>query len=101
MGAVACQKHGAHPGILCCDHVRVGAGSRSSIVSFVRYQLDLGEDRTTLAESLLCAACAETFSLSVSQPIALEVWKDPKRFPYVCPTCEQCLSEWQRDGRET
>jgi hypothetical protein len=101
VGAVACAKHGTHPGILCCDHIREGCEGFGTVIPFSTYGVDLVGNGGELLDHLICADCAERFQLSTSSPIDGDVWEDKSRFPHVCPTCEHCLMEWRREGRET
>jgi len=98
VGAVACEKHGTHPGVLCCDHVRFASRAGSPLISFGSFNMDMTGDGTVLVGNLLCSECATRFHLSKSNSIPPEVWKSSDKFPYVCPACEQCLSEWQHEG---
>jgi len=98
VGAVACDRHGAQPGVLCCDHVRSASAARSPLISFALYNSDVSGDGTVLVDNLLCSACATRFHLSNSKPIPPEIWESKHKFPYVCPACMQCLSEWQHVG---
>jgi hypothetical protein len=41
----------------------------------------------------VCAACAEQFSLRRDEIVSAAVFEDESRFPYVCPTCVQCIAE--------
>jgi hypothetical protein len=100
VGAVACPKHGTHPGILCCDHVREGCKT-GTFVALDTYWVDLSGDGKEPLDHLLCADCAERFHLSTSGLIDGDVWEDKSRFPYVCPTCEHCLRGWLSDRRKT
>ena len=97
MGAVACERHGTHPSVLCCDHVRLAVEGRSLPIAFGTYQADMSGDGTLLVDNLLCAACASRFNLPKSKPIAAEIWEREDKFPYTCPTCAECLSEWQHE----
>ena len=81
--------------MLCCDHVSAAAGARSPLISFDTYQIDIGGDGATLVRSLLCVECTKQFNLSKSKPIAPEIWEREDKFPYICPACAQCLTEWQ------
>lgn len=101
MGAVACAKHGTHPGMPCCDHVREGCQNFGAVIPLNTYWVDLVGDGRELLDHLICADCAARFHLSTSSPIDGDVWEDASRFPNVAPTCEHCLMEWQREGRET
>ena len=94
MGAVACEKHGTHPGVLGCDHVRLAAQVSGEAVSFDVYGCDVLGDGTAILKHLVCAACADQFGLSPSELIAEETCSDEERFPYVCPTCVHCLAQW-------
>jgi hypothetical protein len=98
VGAVACERHGTHPGVLCCDHVRSASETRAPLISFDSYRVDVTGDETELLDHLLCSACATRFHLSPSIQIPPAVWESEDKFPYVCPTCEQCLSEWRHAG---
>ena len=92
MGKIVCERHGAHPGILCCDHVREAVSKSQPIFSIDRYRVALSEDH--LLEHLICVECAMRFSLSPQDPISEDVWEDEKRFPNVCPVCVACYSQW-------
>lgn len=94
MGAVACNKHGTHPGRQCCDHVRVAAQQLGDDLPFDTYRGDLLDDATELLEFLICTPCARQFQLSLSETIPRDVCESAGRFPYVCPTCVHCLAEW-------
>ena len=101
MGAVACERHGTHPGVLCCEHIRAASEGQAPLISVVPYRVDMTGDGTEVLDHLLCRVCANRFRLSTSSPVPPEVWESKDRYPHVCPTCEQCLSEWQGAGRET
>jgi hypothetical protein len=94
MGAVQCERHGTHPGRLCCDHVREAVSNSTQRISFDKYQVDLIGDGSMPLEHLLCVDCARAFGLSDSDVISAEVWEDASRFPYVCPVCTTCIREW-------
>jgi hypothetical protein len=98
MGAVGCAKHGTKPGVLCCDHVRSASEARLQLITFNSYRTDMTGDGTELVENLLCDECAMRFHLSKTEAIAPEIWESRDSFPYVCPACRDCLSEWQREG---
>ena len=92
MGAVACEQHGTHPGLLCCDHVRNALDQRGLAPSFDTYRLLLDDVEV---HHLICAECAERFSLTPQEPIAEELWEE-ETFPDVAPACVSCLKEWAR-----
>lgn len=91
MGAVACERHGTHPGLLCCDHVRE-ALARGTPPSFATYRLLLDDVEV---RHLICAECADRFSLTPQEPIPEALWEE-ETFPYVAPACVSCLNEWAR-----
>jgi hypothetical protein len=94
MGAVACEKHGTHPGILSCDHVRLAAQVSGEAVAFDVYGFDMLGDAGDVIKHLICAACAARFGLSPSKLVTEEIWSDAVRFPYVCPACVHCVIQW-------
>lgn len=94
MGAVECEKHGTHPGPLCCDHLRMAAEQVGADITFDVYRYDVLGDGVEFLAHLLCEECASKFNLRPSQLIPDDVWADEDRFPYVCPTCFYCLVEW-------
>ena len=94
MGAVQCERHGKHPGRMCCDHVREAVSNSTQNISFDKFQVDLMEDGSMPLEHMLCGGCARAFGLSVPDVISGEVWEDASRFPHVCPVCTTCIIEW-------
>jgi hypothetical protein len=99
VGAVSCEKHGTHPGPLCCDHVREAVYGATAIIPFGIYRFDIMGDGKDLLLHMLCTDCASKFGLSVDELISEEVWSSEERFPYVCPTCTHCFAEWSAQGR--
>jgi hypothetical protein len=59
-----------------------------------RYYDDLRGNGLELLEHVLCSGCADQFGLTPGSPISDEIWASDERFPYVCPICEKCLTEW-------
>ena len=100
MGAVQCERHGTHPGTLCCDHVGQAVSNSTQNISFDEYQVDLMEDGSMALGHILCVDCARTFVLPVSQVICGEVWEDASRFPDVYPVCTTCIIEWSSAGKK-
>src|SRR5688500_187631 len=54
MGALQCERHGTHPGRLCCDHVREAVSNSTQNISFDKYQVDLMEDGSMALGHILC-----------------------------------------------
>jgi hypothetical protein len=95
VGAVACERHGTHPGVLCCDHVGEAVASSRPFLSFDNYRVDVVIDGAEPLNHLLCNKCAERFALSPRELIPKAVWADASRFPYVWPVCAGCFLEWR------
>ena len=93
MGKVACPRHGAHVGVLSCDHVREPCEGRLPPPAFGSYRIDLLDDDRFELEANVCAACAERFGLRQGETVSGTVFEDESRFPYVCPTCVQCIAD--------
>jgi DNA-directed RNA polymerase subunit RPC12/RpoP len=71
------------------------------VVPFGKYTVDLLGDGVELLVHYICTACAERFHLVSSSLTDGAIWEDEGKFPYVCPTCVQCLREWQHEPQET
>ncbi len=95
MGKVVCEKHGAHVGTLCCDHVREGAQRWSNFEAPTTVRVDWLEDGSEIYDTLICNDCARRFGLLASRQVSGNQVEDPSNFPRVCPTCPRCLAEWQ------
>jgi hypothetical protein len=95
MGAVACERHGTHPGLLSCDHVHEAVSNSIPLASLDIYRVDLLDDGTQLIDHMLCGKCAAQFGLAPSEPIPSASWEDDRKFPYVCPVCAACFLEWR------
>ena len=93
MGEVVCPRHGTQVGVLSCDHVRKRCEGRLALPAFGSYRIDLLDDESFDLEANVCAECAERFGLRQDETISGTVFEDGSRFPYVCPTCVQCIAE--------
>ena len=82
-----------HVGILSCDHVRKRCEGQMAPPVFGGYRIDLADDGSVVLDANVCAACAEKFGLRLGELISGAVFDDVDRFPYVCPTCVQCIAE--------
>ena len=93
VGKVACGRHGTHVGILSCDHVRKRCEDQLAPPVFGSYRIDLMGDGRGDLDANVCAACAEQSGLRQDEIVGGKVFEDESRFPFVCPTCVQCIAE--------
>lgn len=101
MGKLACEKHGAHAGMLCCDHLRTGAHEGAKSLAFRTLCIDWLGDGSEMGEVLVCDLCAQHFGLSALQRIDGAALEDEAKFPHVSPTCAQCFAACQAQGLES
>src|SRR5690349_15642767 len=93
MGRVLCEKHGSSSGPLCCRHVLDAVGDRGPVVSFQRVTFHAAGDGERVIGHLICEKCLADYGLP--DQVTEAVWGDESRFPWVCPVCEGCLSEYE------
>lgn len=91
-----CERHGAHTGVLCCEHVRQGAWNRARPIAFFSYCVDWLENGRMTGEALVCDACAQRFELAPHQRLSEPARVDGADvLSQLCPACPHCLAEWQ------
>jgi hypothetical protein len=95
MGRVACERHGSHAGLLCCNHVYEAVIAGSHLESYENYRYDIDGTESNLLDHMICSACATRHQLSPNELIPDEVWSDEARFPKVFPICASCFVEWR------
>lgn len=93
MGRVICDKHGASSGPLCCKHVIAAVYGTGPQVSFQCVQFDATGDGQCIIMHFICAQCLTDYDLQAQVSDALR--GDENRFPWVCPVCSGCLTEYE------
>jgi hypothetical protein len=97
MGRVTCDKHGATSGPLCCKHVLEAVYGKGPQVSFQRVEFDAAGDGRCVIGHLICGQCVIDYGLS--DQVSEAVWDDESRFPWVCPVCAGCLSDYEKQTK--
>ena len=64
MGAVSCNKHGTHPGPLCCDHIREAVYRSSAAIPFGIYRFDLTDTTLQHLTDVLPTAIGDALSVA-------------------------------------
>ena len=95
MGAVACERHGTHAGLLSCGHVHEAVASSVALGPFSICRFDLSGHGREALEHIICADCVAKFDLSPAELIPENVWADDYKFPLVYPLCAACFLEWR------
>jgi hypothetical protein len=81
VGAIACERHGTHPGLLTCDHVSEAVANSTPLPDLQNYRLNVSGEPL---DHMLCGACAAQLGFSHGEPIS-----------DACPVCVACFLEWR------
>ena len=96
MGLEQCTTHGKQPGPMCCVHVQGAARGTGSVPpsDTVHFQVDITDDGVHLLPHIICAACADQFSLAAGSRVGGETAERDGALPWVAPTCQICVEAW-------
>ena len=100
MGLERCETHGDQQGPMCCEHVGAAARGATGIQpgDCVEFEVDLGDDGEILLPYVICAPCAERFSLSSGKRYSGAFAEKRGTMPWVAPTCVMCVDSWRIAG---
>ena len=99
MSLIQCEIHGLQGGPHCCKHVSSAIYKRSEDIEYAELVYEIDKEHGHVIQHLICIDCLKTYNLEKNMFITEDVWESEDRFPYVCPTCIECVKEYEKSSK--